>query len=110
MGSFLNPHFEAVILTTPFFEPRHPRGSYFSSVRVTLKTYGFLFFVRMGRGVKAYALPNVPAKGTNARHVFATVGGVRKGVFDTPLQPGTSMELQNAIPCPLYDVFDTPLP
>ena len=30
----------------------------------------------MGRGAKAYALPNVPAKGTNARHVFATVGGV----------------------------------
>ena len=32
--------------------------------------YGFLFFVRMGRGAKAYALPNVPAKGTNARTRF----------------------------------------
>ena len=47
----MNPHFGAVILTATFFEPRRPRGSFFSSVRVTQKTYGFNFFIRMGRGV-----------------------------------------------------------
>ena len=32
-------------------QPPDLDSSCFSSVRVTLKTYGFLFFVRMGRGV-----------------------------------------------------------
>ena len=62
MGFFLNPHFGAVILTTPFFEPRRPRGSFFSSVRVTPKTYGFNFWGRTGRGVSHTPSPTTPPR------------------------------------------------
>ena len=58
----MNPYFRAVILTATFFEPRRPRGSFFSSVRVTLKTYGFNFWGRTGRGVLHTPLQTFPSR------------------------------------------------
>ena len=84
----MNHYFGIVILTTPFFEPRHPRGSFFSSVRVTLKTYGFNFGGRTGRGVLHTPSLTSPLRGrtpipgytddyfrTTARALSCPIGG-----------------------------------
>ena len=72
--------------TGSFFEATCFQSPYFSSEWV---------------GRKSIRPPRRPRQGderkTCIRHRRWRLGGV----FDTPLQPGTSMERQNAIPCPL---------
>ena len=66
----------SVVVNTDVSRVLRPlRSSKYEGVWGTSGNQRFPFFVRQGRGATAYAPLDVPGKGTNVRHAFATVGG-----------------------------------